>query len=252
MGFSDPPPRRNLLGLSEDQLLWRVFPLARALQLFESKTNVLVSPAKWDDPFENFLSLCSVDFEGTPAQLGGLTSGFLGQCWTHAERETDATWRIYAPASERGVRLRVRAGSLFDTIWNAADQLSAISCFLGVIEYVEEDALKAWLSSLRVAEDLLHSDGIAIAKTLLIKRVAFSHEAEVRLLFQETDNTKKHRPIRAFPCDPNSLVESILLDPRWSPAEARSAEAQFRCFGFAGEIVHSPLYRLPSFAPVAL
>jgi hypothetical protein len=245
---SDPPPVRRLLDVQEDESLWRVFPTERALQLFGEQTNVLVAPSKWDDPFENFLARCRVPIGNNNfASLEGLTSRFYGQCWCHCEAETDATWRIYVPEKQRGIRIRVRAGTLFDTVYSSTDQASAISCFLGKVEYKSEPDLSSWLSNLNVQQQLLTPDNVNIAKTLLVKRSQFSHENEARLLYDLPAENYNGNKIIKFDCDPSNLVQHVLLDPRWSEAEAQLMERQLRCLGYHGPIEHSTLYSVPGF-----
>ena len=245
---SDPPPVRRLLGTQADESLWRVFPAERALQLFREKKNVLVAPSKWDDPFENFLARCLVPIENNQfASLEGLTRAFYGQCWCHSEAETDATWRIYVPEKQRGIRIRVRAGTLFDTVYSPKDQASSIRCFLGKVEYKSEPDLLSWLSALKVQQELLTPDNVNIAKTLLVKRSQFSHENETRLLYDLPAENYNGEEIIKFDFDPSALVQHVLLDPRWSEAEAQLMERQIRCLGYEGPIEHSTLYSVPGF-----
>jgi len=245
---SDPPPVRRLLGIQEDESLWRVFPAERALQLFIEKKNVLVAPSKWDDPFENFLARCLVPIENNQfVSLEGLTRAFYGQCWCHSEAETDATWRIYVPEKQRGIRICVRAGTLFDTVYSPKDQASAIRCFLGKVEYKSEPDLLSWLSSLNVQQELLTPDNVNIAKTLLVKRSQFSHENETRLLCDLHAENHGGDKIIKFDCDPCALVQHVLLDPRWSEVEAQLMEQQIRRLGYQGPIEHSTLYSIPDF-----
>lgn len=242
----DPPPVRRLLDIQEDDKLWRVFPAQRALQLINEQKNVLVAPSKWDDPFENFLARCILTINSTQtASLDGLTRDFYGQCWCHTEEETDATWRIYVPEKQRGIRIRVRAGTLFDTVYNSHDQLSAIKCFLGKVNYMPEQDLINWLNNLNVQNELLSSDNVNIAKTLLIKRTQFAHENETRLLYCDLGANNCGNKVIKFDCNPGALVEHILLDPRWSRAEAELMERQLRCLGYQGPIEHSTLYSVP-------
>ena len=244
---SDPPPVRRLLGIQEDESLWRVFPEKRALELFIEKKNVLVAPSKWDDPFENFLARCRVLIGNEQFALEGLTRDFYGQCWCHSEAETDATWRIYVPKKERGIRIRVRAGTLFDTVYSPKDQASARRCFLGKVEYKSEPDLLSWLSTLNVQQELLTPDNVNIAKTLLVKRSQFSHENETRLLCDLHAENHDGDKIIKFDCDPGALVQHVLLDPRWSEAEAQLMEQKIRCLGYQGPIEHSTLYSIPDF-----
>jgi hypothetical protein len=245
----DPPPPRHLLRVDEAQSLWRVLPQNRALKMFEHQRNCLVTPRKWDDPFENFLARCRVTLpDGHKASLGGLTAGFVGQCWTDQELETDATWRIYAPGKKRGMRIRVRAGALLDTIYDPKKPFAGLSCFLGKVVYQSERELRDWLGSVSVTNNLLDGTNVAIVETLLIKRSEFEHEAEVRLLFQD----KRDRVRKSFAFDTNMLIEQVMLDPRWTRDEAAKAEKQLRCFGYRGPIQHSTLYRVPSFSDLRM
>ena len=242
----DPPPVRRLLSVSEEQPLWRIFPYKRAIQLFSQKQLALVVPELWEDPFENFLRSCFVDVgSADEAGLYGLTNTFYGQCWTSAADETDAMWRIYAPREERGIRLRVTAGRLFDVIYKADDQRSAVCCFLGEVQYLSEKELSAFVDSLVVSRDLLHSDGVAIARTLLKKRIQFAHEAEVRLLYSLARITDRTGSVLKFLCDPNLLIEHALLDPRWNSEEAEAATSALRAAGYSGTVEQSTLYREP-------
>jgi hypothetical protein len=248
---TDPPPKRNFLEVDENQPLWRVFSHMRLAELFDTRQLVLVEPAMWEDPFENFLSRCEVKIGTEKASLGGLTEGFYGQCWTDRADETDATWRIYAPANERGVRVKVKASNLFDCIYDSNRQESALECFLGKVVYQSEGELRRWLESLSVGTQLLDPTNEQIARTLLIKRDPFAHESEVRLLFQDLDHKSKPR-IAKFDCEPTRLVEHILLDPRWTTSEASTFQNIIRCLGYAGPIEHSSLFRIPNFPTLSL
>ena len=93
---------RNRIRLDENDLdsdVYRIYSLRRLELLFFSQTDALVSPEKWDDPFENFfLQRTEVhDAEsGTNIPLNNLAKDWYGQCWS-LNPETDAMWRIYSP-----------------------------------------------------------------------------------------------------------------------------------------------------------
>jgi hypothetical protein len=77
--------------------IYRIFSIDRFVELARTRQNVLVSPYKWDDPFENFLLRCPVrDASGRTLRMGNLAERWYGQCWT-STRESDAMWRIYSP-----------------------------------------------------------------------------------------------------------------------------------------------------------
>jgi len=122
-------PLRNLLNVAEDQRLWRVFTSDHLKAMFRDSALTLVAPRLWGDPFEDFLARCTVTLSDRATALLAITEGFYGLCWTVEEAESDAAWRIYTADQRRGVRVRVKAGLLFDCIYDPADSRSAISCF---------------------------------------------------------------------------------------------------------------------------
>lgn len=247
---TDPAMRlRNMHGLSEDAPLWRIFQLTHLEEMFRSRTNTLVKPKVWDDPFENFLGKCfgRLTNDGNKlVSLRGLYDGFYGQCWTSLPDETDALWRIYAPGSRRGARVRVRAGPLFDTVYCAHDKYRTIRCFIGPVEYLSIEHIE----DLVVNEGMFHTfdpSGLGQARSLLIKRGSFEHEAEVRLLYNVGDSHEAVDDLKRFPCDPTALVEDILLDPRMTHTEAGDYIVTLRSLGYEGSAAPSDLYAPPAF-----
>lgn len=47
----------NLSPQDLDMHVYRVIPLTRLYELFETRTNVLVSPKQWEDPFEKIVTI---------------------------------------------------------------------------------------------------------------------------------------------------------------------------------------------------
>lgn len=85
----------------------------------------------------------------------------------------------------------------------------------------------------------------ALAQTLLIKRKAFLHENEVRLLYFE----KKQNPqsnLYAYDIDPHALIDQIMIDPRvpLDKVEAFKKKVSKKT-GFTGKVVRSLLYAPP-------
>jgi len=84
-----------------------------------------------------------------------------------------------------------------------------------------------------------------LRRPFLVKRLAFRHEREARLLFLSdrrrdllTEGGRFH-----YPVDPHELVEQIMVDPRLSREEAEALKASIRAeTDFRGPILHSGLY----------
>jgi len=81
--------------------------------------------------------------------------------------------------------------------------------------------------------------------SLLMKREAFSHEAEMRLIYQETE-TADHEDLWSFPVDPTALFDEICFDPRLpNVCFEVLKQSLLSKYQFAGTIRKSDLYRLP-------
>jgi hypothetical protein len=87
------------------------------------------------------------------------------------------------------------------------------------------------------------SDGSGHAKALLIKRDAFLHEAEARLIYVEHRDGHGDAPLFYVPFDPNSVFEEVILDPRLHPEDVRDRQAELISLGFSHPVNKSDLYQ---------
>jgi hypothetical protein len=86
-----------------------------------------------------------------------------------------------------------------------------------------------------------------LAETLLIKRKAFEHEKEIRLLFYDYNQDTGKDRLAEFKVDqPNSLFDQVLLDPRLPPIVADAHTAGLRGAGCLVPISRATLYDPPS------
>lgn len=117
--------------------------------------------------------------------------------------------------------------------------------FIGRVQYLPERKLEIF------AKGILRSDGGFLstrlfAKTLLIKRPAFRHEKEVRLIFRPHHGSKGTEDLFRYSIDPNELIDQIMIDPRMDEEAANNAKNQIRLrTDFSGEIKRSMLYGPP-------
>ncbi len=86
---------------------------------------------------------------------------------------------------------------------------------------------------------------VALAETLLVKRKAFVHEKEVRLLYFEISN-KPAGDVFHYRLNPNALVDQIMIDPRLPNDKANDLKEEIKDeTGFTGAIRRSLLYAPP-------
>lgn len=235
--------------ITDDTRIYRVFSSERLSEMFHDKTLSLVVPAKWDDPFENFLAKCRVEYDTyRNVDISRLFRNFYGQCWT-LNRETDAMWRIYSPHKD-GARVSTTVGRLLRSIVVATDPYLSMSYYIGSVGYRTEGQLRATFENPENATAVAFDQtGRNQARILFLKREEFSHEREVRLLYRWWEHdTGEQRPeqVRQFPIEPNALFDDVLFDPRLDESTLPSKTLELRSLGFANYIGQSTLYKLPN------
>lgn len=223
----------NLAALDLEKSVYRVLRLEHLFQLFAKRQNVLVRPTLWDDPFENLRSqVCPSD--GQPE--------VFGQCWTF-HTSSDAMWRIYSPTypgnqPNNAVRVRSSVRLLHDTLKATCGH--GQEAFVGRVRYLPTAKLIKHIK--HVAES---KEPRSVASALLVKRPAFRHERELRIL-QVHSRPYETEGLLRYEVDPHHLITDIMVDPRLSLSAANQMKSQIReRTGFQGAIRRSLLYALP-------
>ena len=247
------PERRrmnNYLNLTPSEMskhIYRIISVDRLVEMFTARNITLTKPHKWDDPFENFILRKArvVSASGKSASFG--SGEFVyGQCWS-LNNETDAMWRIYAP-DKNGVKVRTTIMKLLLAVRGSSEDPAPdspryphYSVSIGKVEYKTNEEITGFLNS----QGVLYSEAQGIAaKTLLIKRKAFEHENEVRLIYHDITRSAQGDSVQ-FPFDPLTVIDEIVFDPRMNQSLVDVLSAWFKESGFKGSILQSDLYRPP-------
>ncbi|MEN6599353.1 MAG: hypothetical protein ABFC21_02960 [Rectinema sp.] len=82
--------------------------------------------------------------------------------------------------------------------------------------------------------------------SLFMKRQPFSHEQEFRFVLKTEDFMQNDYP--KFSIDVNSVIETILFDPRISQEEYKKGEKELRELGFRNRISKSSIYTFEPFS----
>lgn len=233
-----------LINLTKNDLtkpVYRIMSLERLIDLFESKENVLVSPSKWEDTFENFILKSKVKLSTGETVDYNMHKSVFGQCWT-LHTASDAMWRIYSPNKE-GVRIKSTVGDLLAAIYQSHQPHPELRCCIGKVGYKKSKEL------LWHANNTFDESGISVEKlfhSLLLKRLPFEHEKEVRLLWQSWDESLDTEETYRYKVDPNQIVKEIMIDPRRSYEEFKLIRLIIqRSTSFKGPIKRSLMYQLP-------
>ncbi len=217
----------------------------------------MVKPASWEDPFENFLLQAKAKIGAEVARLEGLREKLYGQSWM-ACAESDAMWRIYSKVptkgsrdltDEVGVKVRTKVGKLFPALFNSSNNAPELCFWAGRVNYLTQEGLNALVADNDLMESwVTDATGKGHVQSLLIKRDAFDHEREVRLIYDANNGYDyEANPLYFFGIDPNGVFEEIILDPRLSEQHSNEIGAAIRDAGYTGPVSQSSLYLPPQY-----
>lgn len=222
--------------------VYRIIPISRLYELFDTRQNTLVKPKMWEDPFENFILQSAVRLPTGQLATLHARDQIYGQCWT-LHSASDAMWRIYSKDSN-AVRIRTTIQMLAESLGHACCRLSYIEAFIGKVKYLPSRRLTQYAKSAFQTPTIPYSR--MFAQTLLVKRPAFEHEREVRLLYFCSDPGRITENIYSYAVNPHTLVDQIMIDPRLKEDAAYELRDQIRArTKFAGPIKRSLLYATP-------
>lgn len=250
------------LGEVLDRPLYRIFPLWAFEDMLRVKRLVLVPPAFWEDPFEDLAA--NIMMQG-PNHKQKPLSEFLNatfcQCWSF-ESESDVLLRAYSrvtidklhkrnsePRFE-GVQVRTTPRKLAAALRPWAERVLGGRFYLGRVEYASQhDTSQRIVNILSRIGPYEMGRGENRAQSLLLKRRAFSHEDEVRLIRVTDSRDRMHEPL-SVNVEPNAFIEDVRFDPRLVAFERREREQMARTLRYEGAFSESGLYQRTLFQTV--
>ena len=212
------------------------------MDLFNTKKNTLVKTKKWEDTFENFALKSKLIFpDGTEITLD-THERLYGQCWT-TSKESDAMWRIYSP-DKKSVRIRTTIEKLLSSLSLANVNSSMTQECIGKVEYIPEAEITNRAKSAFSTEGQITFG--SLFRSLLVKRKAFEHEREIRIIHLDWGYDLPKNDIYQYDIDTHDLIDQVMMDPRISHEEFQSIKSEIKQkTGYRGDIERSLLYRLP-------
>lgn len=210
------------------QFLYRIVRYERLVQMLRTDEWHFAHPSTWEDPYE-------VRIQNT------LSPVLFAQCWCR-KGVSDAMWRIYSP-DKLGVRIRTRVDRLKSALLASALH-SDVAFRVGRVKYINE--LEYVVHSSKIANDLAKKVTFTRASAhLMLKRVAFDHEAETRVVVIDLSKAARDgaRGL-TLNLDSKNLIESVLVDPRAPDAFVDSYRHYLKdVLGYRGTVKKSQLYR---------
>lgn len=229
--------RDTILSISDNidisQNLYRYMSLAQFLSIVENKKLFLNKVKRWEDTWEGpDDQLPMITDSGKEIISESLiTSSTVGQCWTY-EKDSDAMWRIYSP-DRQGIMIETNVDSFFE-INNLRMAVLAKVIYFNKSNYIDKRTEISNNKSYRYAGDMA------------LKREAFKHENEVRLLvclqgYKEIENCWDI-PVVGFEINPLSFIKSITFDPRADEWFVNTMKEYCKSKGFTCPTEKSALY----------
>jgi hypothetical protein len=238
--------------------IYRIFPLWFLEETLRLRQLVLTSPEIWEDPLEivgdaiNVIKLC----EGLPKSViinQSLPPAFA-QCWS-TTAESDTLLRAYSKVlkdphfrrnicpRDEGVKVRSTPRKLLKALLAGTPDKMKGHWFLGKVMYLSREALFQEIANaikkcgLKVFEEPKNR-----ARLLLLKREAFSHEDEVRVIFVQKNPEPRNKLINVK-INPSEVFDEISFDPRLEKFEFKEREMVIKNLGYKGVITESELYK---------
>ena len=258
-----PEENRNdpgFLGIAEpDGPIYRIFPLWFLEEALRLHQLVLVPRTSWEDPYEVLEKRIAVNIHSggvyqRQVMIGEGPPQAFAQCWS-ATPESDALLRAYsrvvkdnhfqrnACPRDEGVRVRSTPRKLLQALRAGTRDAPSASCFIGSVQYLSKTHLGQLVANVIGQVGL---DVFAVpenrAKLMLLKRTAFSHEAEVRLIYVE-HQLGANKPLVRVQIDPNEVFDEITFDPRLVEFERLEREATIRSMNYGRAVNRSDLYQ---------
>lgn len=225
-----------------DNYIYRIISYDRFLELFNTNKNTLVKPKLWEDTFENFTLKSKLKFpDGDEIELD-THERLYGQCWT-TSRASDAMWRIYSP-DKKGIRIRTTIDKLLSSLDMANVDVAMTESCIGKVDYISE--AKITEQAKKAFSDNGQMTFGSLFRSLLVKRKAFEHENEIRLIHLDWGYSLPKDNIYNYDIDPHELISQVMIDPRISYEEFQKIKNEIKkSTGYQGDIKRSLLYRLP-------
>lgn len=145
-------------------------------------------------------------------------------CWHHATHESEAMWRLYARETVEGVAIQTTVERLKAAL--PQDK----SFMIRAVDY---------------RDNYVHNKREESLARFFIKRKAFEHEKEVRVLLSDNEAGQKNQRGIRVPTRLSELIQTIVVSPYapdWLPGVVSDTVERF---GINATVSHSELRREP-------
>lgn len=219
-------------------------PLELALATIKEQYLWCANPAEWKDPFERrFIEAkytIGLKEEGFP-----LSGRVFCSCFTQTQT-SEAHWNTYMNG-QIGISFNIKRDKLLKILDNLLD----CEVYIGAVSYqrtkdIEKKKLLE-IDYLKTVSPFGLSNRELQIKLLLLKRIAFQYENEIRILVVKKNKTKeKGIKIPFGSIVPNGLIDRITIDPSVGTHTEKMLKELFKETYYFDKVYKSQLYTMKS------
>lgn len=194
-------------------LLHKYMPLEYALKTLNEKKLWFANPASWKDPFEK--RFIEAQYKSKSGRLSSFAWKDRVFCICMTQTITsEAYWNTYS-YQQIGIELRVNKQQLYHELQRIQNQHDI---YIGKVEYMKtSDIKKNPISSIPLGKSIPKVNSPEWnARLLLLKRIAYKYEDEIRIILVKKNKTKEQGINLEYQCENTDLIETIVLDPSLS------------------------------------
>ena len=205
----------QFVNIAEDEffkttLLHKYMPLEYALKTLNEKKLWFANPTSWKDPFEK--RFIEAQYKSKSERLSSFAWKDRVFCICMTQTTTsEAYWNTYS-YQQIGIEFRVNKRRLYDELQKVQNQYDI---YIGKVEYMKtSDIKKEPISSIPFRKPIPKVNSSEWkARLLLLKRIAYKYEDEIRIILVKRKKTKEHGINLEYQCKNTDLIETIVLDP---------------------------------------
>lgn len=192
------------------RLLHKYMPLEYAIKTLNEKKLWFANPTSWKDPFER--RFIEAKYKSRRGRLSSFAWKDRVFCICMTQTITsEAYWNTYS-YQQIGIEFRVNKQQLYDELQKVRGQYDI---YIGKVEYMKtSDIKKNPINSIPFCKPIPKVNSLEWkARLLLLKRIAYKYEDEIRIILVKKNKTKEQGIDLAYQCKNTDLIETIVLDP---------------------------------------
>lgn len=227
------------------KLLYKYMPLEFALACIKEQYLWLCNPIVWKDPFER--RFIEAKYKTSSKEVEFPIKGrVFCTCMTQTPT-SEAHWNVYS-REQIGISFKIRREKLLEIL---KSHTTDYDIYIGSVNYLKTHEIKRnKLSDIKLIKTInpfsINNRDIQI-QLLMLKRIAFKYEDEIRILAIKKSKTSENGIKLAFnSVKVNELISVVTIDPNVAVRTEDMLKKLFKNeYGFT-EVYKSSLYSMPN------